>query len=60
MEGSFQNQNGSDEANNQNHINAKKSSMSLSVTGLWDVVPRMEYYRYCYNEIYKYKINNNY
>ncbi|XP_074110124.1 sodium potassium chloride cotransporter isoform X1 [Cotesia typhae] len=45
MEDSFQNQNGSDEANNQNHINAKKSSMSLSVTGLWDVVPRMEYYR---------------
>lgn len=45
MEG-FQNQNGSDEANTQNHINGKKSSMTLSVTGLWDVVPRMEYYRY--------------
>ncbi|XP_008544298.1 bumetanide-sensitive sodium-(potassium)-chloride cotransporter isoform X2 [Microplitis demolitor] len=44
MEG-FQNQNGSDEANTQNHINGKKSSMTLSVTGLWDVVPRMEYYR---------------
>ncbi|XP_034943442.1 bumetanide-sensitive sodium-(potassium)-chloride cotransporter isoform X2 [Chelonus insularis] len=45
MEGTFQNQNGSEEANTQNHINAKKSSMTLSVTGLWDVVPRMEYYR---------------
>lgn len=46
MEGKFQSQNVGDEGNTQNHINGKKNSMSLNVNGLWDVVPRLDHYRY--------------
>lgn len=46
MEGKFFNQNDEDDGSTQNRMNGKKSSITLNVNGLWDVVPRLDYYRY--------------
>lgn len=36
--------------------NNKRSPMTLNVSGLWDVVPRLDHYRYVYARNYTVKI----
>lgn len=45
MESKFQGPNGADDTNVHNNINRKKSTMTLNVNGLWDVLPRLDHYR---------------
>lgn len=43
MEGKFNSQNPEDDGITR--TNGKKSSITLNVNGLWDVVPRLDHYR---------------
>ncbi|XP_044013091.1 bumetanide-sensitive sodium-(potassium)-chloride cotransporter-like isoform X1 [Aphidius gifuensis] len=43
MEGKFNSQNPEDDGTTR--VNGKKSSITLNVNGLWDVVPRLDHYR---------------
>ncbi|XP_046600388.1 bumetanide-sensitive sodium-(potassium)-chloride cotransporter isoform X1 [Neodiprion lecontei] len=45
MEGKFQNRNAEDGAADNNDPNHRKSPLTLNVSGLWDVVPRLDHYR---------------
>lgn len=50
MESRLQNKNAKDDTTGgtQQNENNKRSPMTLNVSGLWDVVPRMDHYRYLY------------
>ena len=48
MEGKFHAKNSEGDSNEQVH---QKRSMTLNVNGLWDVVPRLDHYRFIYKVI---------
>lgn len=51
MESRFQSKTSEDDVVGQLQQNNKRPSMSLSMGGLWDVVPRLDHYRYSYKLI---------
>lgn len=51
MENRFQSKTSEDDVVGQLQQNNKRPSMSLSMGGLWDVVPRLDHYRYSYKLI---------
>lgn len=57
MEGKFQAKSTEDDATDQNN---KRSPMTLNVSGLWDVVPRLDHYRLVLQWFYQDNTNTIY